>query len=78
MEGRWAAVAGLVGGMVALGVAELAAGALPRVPSLVVAVGDAIIDLAPRTVVEFGIGTFGRDDKTVLVVGILVVALALA
>ncbi len=64
--------------MVALGGAELAAGALPRVPSLVVAVGDAIIDLAPRTVVEFGIGTFGRDDKTVLVVGILVVALALA
>ncbi|WP_237101201.1 molybdopterin-dependent oxidoreductase [Nonomuraea sp. MG754425] len=76
----WAgALAGLVSGGVALGVAQLVAG-VGGAPAAfpVVAVGDAAVDLAPAPVKDFAINTFGENDKTVLVAGVLVVLAAVA
>lgn len=61
----------------ALGVGELLAAPLDSVPSPVVAVGRAVIDLAPRSVREGGIETFGTADKPALVLGTIAIALAL-
>src|SRR5438105_8077284 len=72
-------LAGVAAGALALGVSELVAGAARQAPSLVGAVGDAVIDWLPAGLVHFGIETFGTNDKAVLVGGILVViALAAA
>ncbi|MGH9135648.1 MAG: hypothetical protein ACRD0G_01205 [Acidimicrobiales bacterium] len=75
---HWAALAGLAGGGLALGVAELLAGPLDRVPSLVLAVGEVVIDNAPRWLVEFGIDTFGTADKQAVIVGVVVASMAMA
>ncbi|MGH2683949.1 MAG: hypothetical protein ACRDJP_00590, partial [Actinomycetota bacterium] len=64
--------AGLAAGALALGVSELLAGLIDDVPSLVGTVGDAVIDLSPTWVVDFGIDTFGQSDKAALTLGILV------
>ena len=65
----------MVAAGVALGVTELAAGVLPRVPSFVAAMGSAVIDHAPGWFVRFGIDRFGTDDKPALVTGIVVLSL---
>lgn len=71
-----AALAGLVGAALALGMGELLAGlAGDRVPSLVVAVGDLVIDVAPTRLVKSGIETLGTADKPALVAGIVGVSL---
>ena len=70
---RRASLAGLLATAVALGVAELAAGALGA-RSLVVAIGDAVIDRTPGWLERFAISTLGTADKPVLLVGILVVS----
>ena len=70
-----AALAGLIGAGVALGVTELAAGVFPHVPSFVVAIGEAVIDDAPGWFVRFGIDNLGTDDKPALVAGIVVISL---
>jgi len=57
---------------VALGLAELTAG-LTDGRSLVSAVGDAVIDKAPQSLVEFSKRTFGTHNKAALVIGILVI-----
>jgi DMSO/TMAO reductase YedYZ molybdopterin-dependent catalytic subunit len=63
----------------ALALTELVAGGVHRVPSLVAAVGDAVVDWLPPAVVHFGIETFGANDKAVLVAVVLVLcALAAA
>ncbi len=72
-----AATAGVAAAGVALGVGELLAGLLPSVPSPVTAVGDVVIDLAPRSVREGGIETFGTSDKPALVIGTVLVVLLL-
>ncbi|MEU8247592.1 molybdopterin-dependent oxidoreductase [Nonomuraea sp. NPDC048916] len=70
----WAgALAGLVAGGVALGVAQLVAGVVGPATFPVVAVGDVVVDLTPPPVKDFAIETFGENDKTVLVGGVLVV-----
>ncbi len=69
------AVAGLVAAAVALGVAELAAGILGRV-SLVVSVGDLIVDTLPSSLVKLAIEVFGTYDKPALLVTIVAVSLA--
>ena len=63
---------GLITAAVALGVGQLVAGITGPQGSPVVAVGSAAIDLAPPTVKNFAISTFGSNDKTALVTGILV------
>lgn len=73
-----AALAGLVSGAVALGVAQLVAGFIKPETSPVVAVGDSAIDLTPAPVKEFAINTFGSYDKTALLGGMLVVIALIA
>ena len=72
---RRPALAGSVAVAAAFGVAELLAGLLSAGVSLVVAVGNLIIDISPESVVRFGIRVFGFYDKPVLVAGIVVVGL---
>jgi DMSO/TMAO reductase YedYZ molybdopterin-dependent catalytic subunit len=68
--------AGALAAALALGVSELAAAAL-RQPSPVKAVGDWVIAHVPPGVKDWAIATFGRADKQVLIVGIVVVVMAL-
>ena len=72
------AVAGVLTAAVAMGVGQLAAGLTVAQASPVLAVGQAAIDLTPPPVKDFAISTFGADDKTALVVGILVILAAFA
>lgn len=69
-----AALAGLIAAALALGVAELGAGAADDTRSLVFSVGDAVIDNVPGDVERWAIDTFGTADKPVLVGGILVLS----
>jgi DMSO/TMAO reductase YedYZ molybdopterin-dependent catalytic subunit len=70
----WAgALAGVVAGAVALGVAQLVAGLLNPAAFPVVAVGNVVVDNTPAWLKEFAISTFGSNDKTVLIAGVLVV-----
>jgi len=66
------ALAGLLAGAVALGVAELTAAVTGVRGAPVVAVGEAAINLTPVPVKEFAITHFGTHDKLALVTGILV------
>jgi DMSO/TMAO reductase YedYZ molybdopterin-dependent catalytic subunit len=72
------AAAGVLAAAVAMGVGQLAAGLTVAQGSPVLAVGQASIDLTPPPVKDFAISTFGADDKTALVIGILVVLAAFA
>ena len=67
-------MAGLLAASVALAVTELAAG-ISNGRSLVVAVGDWVINHAPHALVDFGKRNFGTNDKTALVFGIVIVSL---
>jgi len=68
------AAAGLLAAGVALGVSELGAG-ITGGRSLVVSVGDWVINHAPDALVEFGKRNFGTDDKAVLVATVVVLSL---
>lgn len=67
----------MVGAGVALGVGELVAGFDGRFTSPVESVATRTIDSVPLSVERFAIETFGKDDKLVLVVGILAVSAVL-
>lgn len=67
-----AAATGLVAVLSALGSAELVAGAVGA-PSLVVAVGDTVIDRVPGPVERAGIAVLGSGDKPALVAGIVLI-----
>ncbi|KRC51396.1 MULTISPECIES: molybdopterin-dependent oxidoreductase [unclassified Nocardioides] len=69
----WWALSGLVAGAVGLGLSYAAAALLHVRESPVVAVAEGVTALTPGSVVKWAINTFDRDDKKVLVVGILVV-----
>ncbi|TQN43083.1 DMSO/TMAO reductase YedYZ molybdopterin-dependent catalytic subunit [Blastococcus colisei] len=73
-----AALAGIASVAAALGVAELVAGVLQRAPSLIIAVGDVVIDSVPGWLERWAIATLGRADKPVLLAGILVVSTLIA
>jgi DMSO/TMAO reductase YedYZ molybdopterin-dependent catalytic subunit len=72
-----AALAGVLAVAVALGVAELVAGLLPGSRSLVLAVGDAVIDSVPGWLERAAIAALGTADKPVLVATILVLCAAI-
>lgn len=63
--------------MAALGVAELLAGLLRAGTSLVVAIGGAVIDLAPPFVKDIAISSLREADKPALVIGVVVVTIAI-
>jgi DMSO/TMAO reductase YedYZ molybdopterin-dependent catalytic subunit len=65
-------VTGLITAAVALGAGQLVAGITGPQGSPVIAVGGAAIDLTPPPLKNFAISTFGSNDKTALVTGILV------
>ena len=67
------AIAGVLTAAVALGVGQLVSGLTVRQGSPAVVVGQAAIDLAPPPVKNFAISVFGANDKTALLIGILVV-----
>ncbi|CAN5144860.1 hypothetical protein BH24ACT10_BH24ACT10_09730 [soil metagenome] len=69
-----AALAGLAAVAVAVGVTELLAGIVGPVPSLIISVGDAVIDSVPGEVERAAIAALGRADKPVLVGGVLLVS----
>lgn len=66
------AVAGVAAAAVALGVAEVFAVLTGAQSAPLVAVGGAVIDNSPEPVTEFGIATFGTNDKTALLIGTIV------
>ncbi len=68
------AVAGLGAAAVGLGVAEFVAGVSDSAPSLLIGVGDAVIDIIPGWLDRAAIDLFGHNDKTALIVGTLIVA----
>ncbi len=69
---------GLLTAWVALGVSQLVAGIGRPQGSPVAAVGSAAIDQTPPPVKNFAISAFGSHDKTVLIIGILVVLAVLS
>jgi DMSO/TMAO reductase YedYZ molybdopterin-dependent catalytic subunit len=69
-------LAGAAGVAVAIGATELAAGLVPGLPSLVAAVGSAVIDLQPPGAKDFVVALFGTNDKLALELFIVAVALA--
>ncbi len=73
---RWAALAGLVATATALAAAELLAGLVSRVPSLVLAVGNGVVELgAGSRVKQIAIALFGTNEKQALVIGTVILAL---
>lgn len=70
-----AAAAGALAGGVALGVGELLSGISNKIPSLIVRVGDVVIDNAPGSVERWAIDTLGTNDKPALIIGITVISL---
>jgi DMSO/TMAO reductase YedYZ molybdopterin-dependent catalytic subunit len=76
---RWArALTGVVAAATGLGAAELAAVVTGQDSAPVVAVGGAAIDATPPWLKNLAIGWFGSADKSVLLLGIVVVLLLLA
>lgn len=71
-------MAGVASAAAGLGVAELVAVATGPRSAPVVAVGGAVVDSAPASVVHFATDVFGVHDKTALQVGTLVLLAAYA
>ncbi|MCZ2815282.1 molybdopterin-dependent oxidoreductase [Modestobacter sp. VKM Ac-2984] len=69
-----AALSGLLAAAAGIGVVELAAGAIDAVPSLVISVGDAVIDSVPGWLERAAIAALGTNDKPVLLASIGLVA----
>ena len=83
MSGRFrAGIAGIVGAVVAFGVAELVHGLYSSVPSVFVALAQGVIEFTPGELVTRGIELLGQADIPVLiasmVIGALLVAAAIA
>lgn len=68
------ALAGLLGGAVALATGELVAGLLAPTPSLVTAVASRVIDGSPQWLTELGKNLFGTNQKTALIIGTVILA----
>jgi DMSO/TMAO reductase YedYZ molybdopterin-dependent catalytic subunit len=73
-----AAFAGILAAAVALAVGHLIAGLIAPAASPVLAVGSAMVDLAPQPLKAFAIETFGERDKDALLAGIGVAVVAIA
>ncbi len=65
-----ACLAGLLAGGLAVAVGELVAGLVGGARSLIVSVGDQVIDLVPGPVKDVAIALFGTNDKLALLIGI--------
>ena len=65
-------------GAAALGIGELVGGFRAAWQGPVVSVAEAVIDAVPRPVKDFGIETFGANDKIALIIGILIFSVIFA
>lgn len=72
------AAAGALAAAVAMGLSELIAGLVTGAPSLVVAIGDLIIDLQPPGAKDLMVDLFGTNDKLALYILIVGTALAVS
>jgi DMSO/TMAO reductase YedYZ molybdopterin-dependent catalytic subunit len=70
------AITGLITAAAAMGIAQLFAGLTTPQASPVVAVGQAVIGGTPPAVKDWATSTFGTNDKTVLISGVLVLLFA--
>jgi DMSO/TMAO reductase YedYZ molybdopterin-dependent catalytic subunit len=77
LSGRRPAIAGSLASAVALGAGELVSGLTRRGPSLLLSVGQWVIERVPPTVESLAIGVLGTSDKPGLVVAMTVVAVLL-
>ena len=68
-------LAGIASAAVALAFGEFIDGLVDSIPSLVVAVGEALVDYSPDWAVKLSIELFGEKDKAVLAIGIVGVSL---
>ncbi len=73
-----AVLAGFASGAAALGCGELVAGFRGNWQSPVVGVAEGIIERVPRSVKDFAIEQFGRNDKLALIIGILALSIVFA
>ena len=71
----YAALSGVVGAAVAIGLGELMAGLVRRIPSPLAAVGRTVVDLSPPALEDVAISLFGTADKGALAIGTTVIAL---
>ncbi len=71
----WAALTGVVGGVLGLAIADLGSWLVGPVGAPVSAVGELVIDLLPAPLVNFGKDTLGTADKPILVAIITVAVL---
>lgn len=71
------ALAGVVSAGLALGVSEMLSGFDLSTPSLVLAVGDAFIDITPPILKDWAVDVFGTNDKNILIGGMVAVVLLL-
>jgi DMSO/TMAO reductase YedYZ molybdopterin-dependent catalytic subunit len=72
------AISGIITAAAAMGIAQLVAGLTTPQASPVVAVGQCVIGGTPLPVKDWATATFGTNDKTVLVGGVLVLLFAFA
>lgn len=70
-----ALLAGCVAALVAIAVGELSLGLAPGAPSLLVAVGDLVIELQPPGAKDLMVALFGEADKLALLAIILLAAM---
>lgn len=71
------AVAGAIAAGLAVGLSELAAGAVASIPSLIETVAGVFIDNVPAWLKELAISLFGTNDKLALIIGMVITVLAL-
>lgn len=70
-------LSGVLGAGAALATGELFSGIFETVPSLVVSVGEFLVDTTPGAIARFSIDLFGSYQKTILVWGIAIASLLL-
>ena len=71
-------IASVIAAGVILGVSELIAGLVERVPSTLSSIGAIVVDNVPASIEQWAIETFGTGDKAVLLIGMILTTLGLA
>jgi DMSO/TMAO reductase YedYZ molybdopterin-dependent catalytic subunit len=77
-SGMRAGIAGVVGAVVAFGIAELVHGLYSSVPSILVSIAQRIVELTPGGLVTAGIELLGKADIPTLIVTVLLGTVAIS
>src|SRR5215216_5698075 len=73
-----AGIAGVIGAVVAFGITELVHGLYSSVPSILVSIGQRIVELTPGGLVTAGIEVLGKADIPTLIVAVLIGTVAIS